>query len=1243
VTPVETDENFNADAKLRRKRSLDGLEVVHYRVRGLGQSFLFDLRPNNQLISPRFYVKRTGKDGSRMIDGEGWKCHYKGRLVSHGNGAVAMTTCNGLTGLMRTRDDDVIIEPVDDEVVSEEERRGFESARPHVIYKKRHSAAHVQASQGGGGKEERLQYCGKGRRHPVSIKESLENKTLRLLSNGEIRTSPQDDREDERVEAEKRFRRSALSSRRDQSEEREAGVVGKKRVETLVVADRKFIEKHKNDERSITIYILTIMNMVSSLFSDPSLENDVNVIIIGIVLLEDDSELDLSHRADTSLLNFCEWQHREQEKSGGKKADHSVLLTGIDICVNKNKPCGTLGLAQIGGMCRRKESCTINEDIGLGLAFTVAHETGHSLGMRHDGESSTCNLREGNIMSPTLNSRNGVFTWSQCSRDALRDFIRSTDSLCMDDGVELDDKFDVGRDEQPGQTYSAEEQCRWQFGNKTEMCHHKYKHGLEGICKTLWCGKGEVCETKYMPAAEGTKCGHNLWCRRGECVTLGKVPDRINGGWSQFDSWSSCTRTCGRGVRWRIRTCDSPKPQFGGIPCRGEDKQYDICNPQDCEPSTTTFREQQCSAFDSKPYRRSYYKWVPFTKFSTFGRGQCELLCKAEGFGFFDMLADQVIDGTPCTNDNNMICIQGKCLKVGCDNKINSNATIDACGVCNGDNSTCQIHTGVYDRKVINSGYYKVVRIPKGARKIEIREKRCCTHSYVAVKNTNPRNPKYFLNGNWAVNLHGDRKFAGSQWNYNRMPYHSESLSTDGPIDQDLIIEILVVTENPGILYSYTTRKKIFNQPRILMVYEHELAAPIETYVWNKTYSQCTKSCAGGSQTLQVSCLRRRTLKGVVQKEEVVSDYYCKSSEKPTVVSRRCNTQDCEARWASDNWGECSRSCGGGIKSRQVKCMRLTQYGDNIFPHYECDMAGKPQRTQTCQEDSCPAQWHTGPWSKCSRRCGRGYKHRTVFCQSGLHTMTSSNCDVTIKPKSRQRCVVRKCRFKKFYWQWNSWGQCSQSCDEGVKRRQLKCTYKSSTGKVYHVRSKRCKRLKKPKNWKANRTATCLVRECPPLTTTTTTTVATTTTTTVRPTTTTTTTTRPTTTTSTTTELLRRIKVSINEDRGAALQTSLTESSWITGNWQQCSVSCGGGFQMRIVRCLLFGRPSTKCRAGEKPPIRKTCNTQKCPTDNQNNTCVDNFKWCYLVPKNNQCGHRYFGKNCCKTCNESQTKTISYR
>ena len=40
--------------------------------------------------------------------------------------------------------------------------------------------------------------------------------------------------------------------------------------------------------------------------------------------------------------------------------------------------------------------------------------------------------------------------------------------------------------------------------------------------------------------------------------------------------------------------------------------------------------------------------------------------------------------------------------------------------------------------------------------------------------------------------MQGDRKFAGSEWLYNRIPYKIESLSTEGPIDQDLIIEVCI-------------------------------------------------------------------------------------------------------------------------------------------------------------------------------------------------------------------------------------------------------------------------------------------------------------------------------------------------------------------------------------------------------------------------------------------------------------------
>jgi len=40
------------------------------------------------------------------------------------------------------------------------------------------------------------------------------------------------------------------------------------------------------------------------------------------------------------------------------------------------------GLAPVGGMCEPERSCSINEDIGLGTAFTIAHEIGHTWGQQ---------------------------------------------------------------------------------------------------------------------------------------------------------------------------------------------------------------------------------------------------------------------------------------------------------------------------------------------------------------------------------------------------------------------------------------------------------------------------------------------------------------------------------------------------------------------------------------------------------------------------------------------------------------------------------------------------------------------------------------------------------------------------------------------------------------------------------------------------------------------------------------------
>ncbi|KAL8194252.1 UNVERIFIED_CONTAM: A disintegrin and metalloproteinase with thrombospondin motifs 16, partial [Gekko kuhli] len=210
-------------------------------------------------------------------------------------------------------------------------------------------------------------------------------------------------------------------------------------VETLVVVDRKMLQNHGRD--NITTYVLTILNMVSALFRDGTIGGNINIAVVGLILLEEDQPgLSISHHADQTLSSFCQWQSGLVGKDGSRH-DHAILLTGLDICSWKDEPCDTLGFAPISGMCSKYRSCTVNEDSGLGLAFTIAHESGHNLelklgfelpdlqiihgffGMVHDGEGNICKKSEGNIMSPTLAGHNGVFSWSACSRQYLYKFL----------------------------------------------------------------------------------------------------------------------------------------------------------------------------------------------------------------------------------------------------------------------------------------------------------------------------------------------------------------------------------------------------------------------------------------------------------------------------------------------------------------------------------------------------------------------------------------------------------------------------------------------------------------------------------------------------------------------------------------------------------------------------------------------------------------------------------------------------
>ena len=58
--------------------------------------------------------------------------------------------------------------------------------------------------------------------------------------------------------------------------------------------------------------------------------------------------------------------------------------------------------------------------------------------------------------------------------------------------------------------------------------------------------------------------------------------------WNQFGPWSSCSKPCGGGAKWRKRT-KKVNAEKGGKPCQGGKLEMVSCSNQDCAGKCGTF------------------------------------------------------------------------------------------------------------------------------------------------------------------------------------------------------------------------------------------------------------------------------------------------------------------------------------------------------------------------------------------------------------------------------------------------------------------------------------------------------------------------------------------------------------------------------------------------------------------------------------------------------------------------------
>nr|XP_043886752.1 thrombospondin type-1 domain-containing protein 4-like [Solea senegalensis] len=601
-----------------------------------------------------------------------------------------------------------------------------------------------------------------------------------------------------------------------------------------------------------------------------------------------------------------------------------------------------------------------------------------------------------------------------------------------------------------------------------------------------------------------------------------------------------------------------------------------------------------------------------------------------------------------------------ECTSLGCDGYLGSGKVMDICGVCGGDNTTCQLVSGLFQHSLSKIGYHKIVEIPEGATKINVTEM-LKSRNYLALRS---RSGRSIINGNWAIDRPGKYEGGGTMFTYRRPNEISstagESFLAEGPTNEILDVYMIFQQPNPGVHYEYIlpsenavgpqqpnhrTEGNTVTEPGSHDHHSNTHQENFDTaggertppppppplpdnqvpavqpptrqrdYNWKLAgVTECSASCGKGFRYSVFQCVHRLN-------HVQVSDALCDSSSRPSPQEEACNLQPCPAFWDIGEWSECSKTCGLGMQHRQVLCRQVYANRTLNVHTSHCRHLEQPETASTCQLKICSEWQIRTDWTSCSVPCGLGQRSREVRCVSNVGDFVpDEECNMNLRPVDVENCDMGACAKSWFYTEWGN--TCSAECGMGVRTRGVLCL----TNHVGSLPLEGCGNERPPDSqvcnngpcenrieWFTGPWSQCSA-ECGAG------------------------------------SQQRSVVCLMRSDEGFAimplyecssLERPLSQQScnlkacgakWYHTDWSACSKTCEGGFRVREVRCLSDDMQSSEgCDELLRPAEKEDCNPEPCIPYIDDN-CKDKYFNCNVVVQARLCVYDYYKMTCCASC-----------